>query len=151
METAIKNIITELFNKLEISHSIGEISEFEPERYKANIESPESSLLIGWNGANLRSLELIINLMLRKRYPDKSLRIILDINKYRTRQEENILKFAENKANQALVTNRPIILAPMSAYHRRLIHLRIAEKFPNIETESIGEGERRQVVIKVKE
>jgi spoIIIJ-associated protein len=35
----------------------------------------------------------------------------------------------------------------MSAFERRIIHMALAE-YPDITTESIGEGERRRVVIK---
>jgi len=46
-----------------------------------------------------------------------------------------------------------IALAPMSPYFRRVVHLFIASNpdLQDIVTESIGEGEHRQIVLKLKE
>jgi spoIIIJ-associated protein len=46
-------------------------------------------------------------------------------------------------------SGNPIILEPMSAAERRLIHMTFAED-SELETNSTGEGENRKVVISLK-
>jgi spoIIIJ-associated protein len=40
-------------------------------------------------------------------------------------------------------------LPPMNAYERRLVHMKVATK-SDLETDSIGEGDERRVVVKPK-
>ena len=40
----------------------------------------------------------------------------------------------------------PFTLEPMTAYERRIVHLALAE-YPDVATQSTGEGEARKVVI----
>ena len=56
-------------------------------------------------------------------------------------------ELAQSLARQAITEKRPVVLRPMSAYERRVVHVTLAEN-SQIKTESIGEGEDRKVVIK---
>lgn len=151
MENLIELQIQEILKLLDIEIKKIEIEKIENLRYKVNIISPDSSLLIGYNGTTLNALEHLLNILLKKARPEEEegVRILLDIDNYRDRQEEGLLNLATRKAELVQKLGRPLILPPMSAYYRRLIHLHIAEKFTTVTTESIGEGERRQIVIKL--
>ena len=54
---------------------------------------------------------------------------------------------AKSLADEVVLTKEEKVLAPMSAYERRIIHLELAER-ENVKTESIGEGLERRLVIK---
>jgi spoIIIJ-associated protein len=49
-------------------------------------------------------------------------------------------------ADQVRRTRRPVTLEPMPPNERRIIHLTLSED-RNVSTESVGEGEDRQVTI----
>ena len=66
------------------------------------------------------------------------------------RQEANVIKMAERKADFARSSQQPQSLPAMAPYFRRLIHLHLAEKFEDLVTESDGEGDFRHVIIKPK-
>ncbi len=52
-------------------------------------------------------------------------------------------------AQQAIERGRSISLEPMPANERRIIHLELKDH-PQVYTESIGEGDRRKVTIKLR-
>jgi len=118
--------------------------------YRVNIESEEPSLLIGHHGENIHALQNIIRVRVWNKKPEEKINIILDIDNYRKRQEENVLTMAERKVETVRKTMEEQSLPPMSPYFRRLIHLHLAGKFEDITTESVGEGDYRYLTIKPK-
>jgi spoIIIJ-associated protein len=71
---------------------------------------------------------------------------LIDIEGYRARRERQLRQLARRVANQALETSRVMTLEPMPAYERRIIHIELRDN-PDVETESVGEGNRRKVTI----
>ena len=71
---------------------------------------------------------------------------MLDIEHYRQRRAEEIVSLAERMAEQVQETGAPITLEPMSPAERRIVHLAL-EGIDDIETNSVGGGESRKVVI----
>ncbi len=150
MTATIKKSLQEIFRLLNVK--IDKIGIEEPEKnlFKINLESEDSSLLIGHHGENIQAIQHLLKSIIRQDQ-EEDFKLYLDIDNYRTRQEESVLNLATRKAVLARETNQPQILPPMSPYFRRLIHLHLTkEEFNDLETESIGEGEQRQVVIKIK-
>ena len=56
---------------------------------------------------------------------------------------------AQRMANNVIKNKKSITLEPMPAYERKIIHTKLQES-DKVKTESIGEGERRRVVISLK-
>jgi spoIIIJ-associated protein len=106
----------------------------------------DSHLLIGQYGVNLQALQHIARLLVRKEVEER-VKFILDVNSYRQQKNQSVIEQAHQAASQAISEGRAIILRPMSAYERRIIHIELANN-PEVVTESIGEGEGRKVVIK---
>lgn len=105
----------------------------------------ESNFLIGQKGANLYALEHIIKTILHKNNINDF--VTIDINGYKKDHDRHIARIARDGANQAHQEKKPIVLQPMNAYERRIVHTNIASD-TRVETESIGTGENRKVVIK---
>jgi spoIIIJ-associated protein len=145
----LKNLIQETLEKMTFSDfTIGLKEESGPdgENLYFNISSQESDLLIGQHGANLRAFQHIIRAMARKKTEEK-LRFSVDVNNYRKEKEGSLEELARSLAKQAADEKRPIVMRPMSAYERRIVHLTLSEN-TLVQTESIGEGEDRKVVIR---
>ncbi len=53
-------------------------------------------------------------------------------------------------ARKAIAEARPVVLEPMPAHERRIVHIAL-RNHESVETESTGEGSRRKVVIVPKE
>jgi len=105
----------------------------------------DSRFLIGQHGSNLYALEhLIRSILYRNGFTD---RINLDINDYKKGKDRMIITIAKEAADQAANEKKPIVLRPMNAYERRIVHMTVADDI-RIETESIGERDERKVIIK---
>ncbi len=110
-----------------------------------DIKGEDLGLLIGRRGETLLSLQYLVNLILARRYPGRG-GVTIDVEYYRHRREEQVVSLAKRMADRVRETGAPITLEPMSASERRLIHLTFADD-PDLETNSVGEGENRKVVI----
>jgi spoIIIJ-associated protein len=102
-------------------------------------------LLIGRRGETLRSLQFMLNLLVSRRV-QRWPQIVVDVGNYRQRRQESLEGLARRMAERARQTGRPVMLEPMAAYERRIVHLALRED-TTIYTESSGEGENRKIVI----
>ncbi|MGQ9480092.1 RNA-binding cell elongation regulator Jag/EloR [Chloroflexus sp.] len=102
-------------------------------------------LLIGRRGETLRSLQFLLNLLVSRRV-QKWPQLVVDVGNYRQRRQESLESLARRMAERVRQTGRPIMLEPMAAYERRIVHLALRND-KTIYTESSGEGENRKIVI----
>jgi spoIIIJ-associated protein len=110
-----------------------------------DIMGEDLGLLIGRRGETLLSLQYLVNLIVARKYPGRG-GVTIDVEHYRHRNEERIVSLARRMAERVRETGSPITLEPMSASERRLVHIIFAED-PELETNSVGEGDNRKVVI----
>ena len=148
METLLQEMIEEILTRMSTPFRKIKIDKRD-DTYRINIESEEPSLLIGHDGENIFALQNLLKIMIWNKQPGEY-KILLDVDDYRKRQEENVIKLAQRKADMVLKTQRPQSLPAMSPYFRRLVHLYLAEKFNTLLTESVGEGDFRHITIKPK-
>lgn len=113
------------------------------------ILSSESRFLIGERGTTLQALEHVLRLLLRDTVGD-TVRVVADVNAYRARRADLVRRRAVEAARRASTTRRAVILEPMNAADRRVIHVTLAAE-ADVTTESIGEDPERRVVIRPKD
>ena len=152
MENQIHQIINDLLSKMGISINKIRIEKTPENDYRINIETSHPNLMIGHRGETINATQHLVKLLVWKK-TDKNNQshpnIILDIENYRKRQEQNIIYLAERKTELVRKLESPQSLPAMSPYFRRIVHLHLAqEKFKDISTESQGKGEYRYIVIK---
>ena len=149
----IQSALAELLDLLQLQH--GDISvRTEGDVTRVDIDSTEASRIIGWHGETLNCVQHILKSMVRtKEKLERTPLIIVDVDGYRLMQEEKVKKIAEQKADFVRRTGNRIALSPMSPYFRRIVHLYIAntEGLQDLTTESVGEGDYRQIVLRLKE
>ncbi len=110
-----------------------------------NIQGEDSGLLIGRRGETLASLNFVVNFIISRKLKHRG-SVIIDVEGYRERRDESLRNMAVRMAERALQDRHPVTLEPMPARERRTIHLALADN-ARVTTESIGEGDERQVVI----
>lgn len=111
-----------------------------------NIKTSNPGLLIGQNGENIYALQHLIKLIIIKN--SKTIpRFTLDINNYRQQKIDSLKQVAKDSAYRACVLKKEIVLKPMSAFERRLVHLELSDR-KDIATESRGTEPSRCVVIR---
>lgn len=112
------------------------------------ISGEDASTLIGHHGDTLDSLQYLVNLAANKKETDerKYTRISVDIENYREKREETLKKLARHMAEKAKRTGRNVVLEPMNAYERRIIHSEV-QGIEGASTNSVGvEGNRRVII-----
>lgn len=124
------------------------------EMLRVNVDSAQPSRLIGWHGETLNAVQHLVKSMIRTvKKLEKAPFIVLDVDGYRTMQEDKVRKIAEAKADFVRRTGARVTLPPMSPYFRRVVHMFISSnpELADLATESVGEGDYRQVVIRLKD
>ncbi len=113
------------------------------------IVGEDASALIGHHGDTLDALQYLANLASARKNihgeRDKS-RVTLDIEGYRKKREETLRALARRMAQKAIRNRRSVMLEPMSAYERRIIHSEI-QSIEGVSTNSIGSDNNRKIVI----
>jgi len=120
---------------------------------RVEIKSSKASHIIGWHGETLNSVQQLLKTIIRaKDNLERAPFIILDIDGYLKEKEQKVCRMAEQKADLVRRTGNRVALAPMSPYFRRVVHLYVANngKMSDLTTESTGEGDYRQIVLKLK-
>jgi len=110
-----------------------------------DIEGDDLSLLIGRRGETLSALQYITRLIVGKELK-RPISVLIDVEGYRARREQQLRRLARRMASQAIETSRTMTLEPMPAYERRIIHLELRDN-PDVDTLSVGEGRHRKVTI----
>jgi spoIIIJ-associated protein len=145
-----REVVKELLEKMKVRATV--TSEYLPDSdsrnrvpVRVNIQGDDLSYLIGRQAETLNSLQYISTLIINKEI-GKSIPLIVDVEGYRQRREDQLRQLARRMADQAISTGRRQVLEPMPASERRIIHIELREN-PQVETESIGEEPRRKVTI----
>ncbi len=144
-ENLIKDTINQLLKIIGIDGQLT-VDGLNQDNILVNIQTEQGGFLIGQAGANLNALQHIARLLVNKKN-NQTIRFILDVNNYRRHRLELLEELAQDMAKQALTRRVSLILHPMPAYERRIIHLALAEQ-PEINTQSTGQEPKRRIVIK---
>lgn len=110
-----------------------------------NMQGPDLGVLIGRRGETLDALQYLVNLAVNKNL-EKRQKIILDVEGYRYRREDTLQKLAQRLADKARRRGKSVVLEPMNAQERRIIHTAL-QKRDDIYTFSEGEEPYRKIVI----
>ena len=144
VESTIKNIL----DLICISYSLefqegGEDSWF-------IIKTMDAPLLIGDNGKHIAALTHVVKKIYENKFAaEEAVKrwFLIDINDYNKKRIEEIKDTARMHAQRVRYFKKDIEMRPMNSYERRIVHS-ILQEYPDISTESTGEGMERRVVIK---
>jgi len=109
------------------------------------VQGEDLGILIGHGGETLTALQYISRLIVAKEL-QRPVAVVIDIEGYRARREEQLGRLAQKMAAQAADLDRTMELEPMPPNERRIIHVALRDN-PAVTTESIGEGSGRKVTI----
>ena len=118
------------------------------EHWHIDITGPELGILIGRRGDTLDALQYLTNLAVAKRLSER-VRIIVDVEGYRLRREETLVRLAKRLSEKVKRTGIKIVLEPMNPHERRIIHTTLQDE-ARISTFSEGDDPNRRVVISLK-
>lgn len=114
-----------------------------------DLTGPKMGIIIGYRGETLDSLQYLASLVVNKEHDIPYKKVVLDIENYRKKREETLVRVAEKTAYKVGKTRRPYKLEPMNPYERRIIHSALQDN-EYVYTFSEGEEPHRRVVVDIK-
>lgn len=141
---AAENFLREVFAamKLDVTIEVEELAD----GVKLNLSGKGLGVLIGRRGQALDALQYLLNLAVNRKNADDKIFFTLDVEDYRRRREEALIKLAKGVAERAIKTRREVRLEPMSRHERKIIHTVLQEN-DRVETHSTGEEPYRYVIV----
>lgn len=146
IETRILSFLNGLFEVMNIEADIK--IDMNSDSAKVSVIGDSAGQLIGRRGESLDALQMILSLAVNKT-PGEYVKIMLDIEDYRSKREESLVRYANKMARTAAKQRKNIKLEPMNPYERRIVHSAL-QSDTYVTTYSEGEEPYRKVVIAVK-
>ena len=116
---------------------------------KINIKGKEATCLIGRRGETLDAVQFLTGLALNKINKDSHSRVLVDIENYREKREQSLIRYANKVAREVAKTKKTKKLDYMNPYERRIVHSALQnDKY--VITYSEGEEPHRRLVIEYK-
>lgn len=143
----VKQLTEDLLKRLDVSGTVS-VDTDETGAFRVHIETEETGLLIGFHGRTLESFQIILSIMVSKKL-NSWVKTYVNVGDYREKREEALMLMAQRAAERALALNRPVELSRLSPAERRIIHLTLSGD-ERIETESVGEGGSRTLLVRPK-
>ena len=116
--------------------------------YQILFQTDDPSLLIGYHGDNLFSMQSLLGLHLHAQL-NEWVNLSLNVNDYRERREFTLHSLADTAVSRVIATGHPHSLPPMSAAERRVVHMYLTNH-PRVSTASQGLGRSRYIVVSPK-
>lgn len=143
---AALDFVYDVLEKMEIDAEL-EYSE-DDESIRIDIEGENCGIIIGRRGETLDAFQYLASLVANKNSTEYK-RVILDVEEYREKREEALIRLANKLAERVVANKKNIVLEPMNPYERRIIHSTLQDN-GSVRTYSIGDDPNRKVVISLK-
>ena len=141
----IETFLTGLLERLEVPAEI-KLQVNEAGIYQVELVGKHLGALIGRRGETLDAIQQLTNYAVN-RGQSKRIRIHIDAENYRAKREESLQRLARKTAGKALKYRRNMMLEPMNAYERHVIHAALQSYNPAISTYSTGTEPNRRIVV----
>jgi spoIIIJ-associated protein len=109
------------------------------------LEGEDVGLFIGRHG---QTIDAVQHLAQRIVFPDgpSAVRVVIDANGYRERRAESLRAEAEEAADRAIASGKPVELDPLPPFERRIVHEYLRDR-GGVETHSEGNEPERYLVV----
>ncbi len=109
------------------------------------VEGEDVGLFIGRHG---QTIDAVQHLAQRIVFPDgpSTTRVVIDANGYRARRADALRGAADDAADEAISSGKPVDLDPLPPFERRIVHEYLRDR-GDVETHSEGNEPERYLVI----
>jgi spoIIIJ-associated protein len=147
---AARTVVQELLARMRVNASTTAqwtVPEDEHETRHALIEvhGQDLGIMVSRRGEALAAMQYLARMMVARRL-GRPLPVIVDVEGFRRRREEQLRRMARRAAEQAAERGRTVTLEPMPANERRIIHIEL-RGHAQVTTESVGLGRQRKVTV----
>lgn len=146
MEAQVSEVLENILSLLALEGSF-EVDE-KPEVVSVSIDLDDAGKLIGRDGETLGALQYLVNMIVAKNISEEK-RVIVDVAAWRAGKEEELAEKAKGWAVEVKESGKLMELPAMPSWQRRIVHL-VIEETEGVQSESVGEGLERHLVISSK-
>lgn len=144
-ERAAQRILETMLGHLGLSATLE--PEETPEGLCLQIKTTDTEAVIGPHGDRLDDLQYLLNRTLQKHFP-KAPRVRVDCENFRARHEAQLFAEVREMAARVKASGKPVLLRPLNAYYRRLVHNALVDE-PEIESISApGESRLKRITLR---
>jgi spoIIIJ-associated protein len=120
------------------------------ERLLGRLDGDDLGLFIGRHGQTIEAVQHLAQRVVGEHDgAEKRRRVVVDAAGYRERREAVLQRQAEEAAENALRTGRPVALDAMTSSERRVVHEFLRDR-GDVDTESEGQEPNRHLVVSPK-
>lgn len=141
----IISFLTGLMTHLEVE-AVPVIHAVEDGTYQVELTGESLGALIGRRGETLDAIQQLTNYAVNHGQ-NKRVRVHVDCENYRAKREESLQRLARKTAGKAVKYRKNMMLEPMNAYERHVIHAELQDYHPNVSTYSTGTEPNRRIVV----
>jgi spoIIIJ-associated protein len=141
--------IAELLEKVNEALGLGAdvVIEEDDDGIRATLEGDDLGLFIGRHGQTIDAVQhLAFKIANRDAGRNEAVRVTVDAAGYRERREEMLHRQADQAAQRAARSGRPVALDAMSATERKVVHEHLKDR-DDVETYSEGTEPNRHLVV----
>lgn len=149
-QTPAAVFVRDLMGHMGFDVDVSAASSFNEQRVNIN-SGDNAAVLIGKHGETLDAIQYLTALIINRNNSDaEHIKVSVDIDGYRQRRYEKLVRSARTKASLVKSSGRDYSFEPMTAFDRRIIHSTL-QRHPFVTTHSEGEEPNRHVVISPKQ
>jgi len=141
----VKDLLEHVSDALALDATV--VIEEEGRNIRATLEGDDLGLFIGRHGQTIDAVQhLAFKAATRDQPPAAGLRVVVDAAGYRERREQALQRQADEAAEKAVDSGRPVALDAMSATERKVVHEYLKDR-DDVETYSEGTEPDRHLVV----
>ena len=142
----VKDLLEHISDALALDARV-EIEQDDEGVIRATLHADDLGLFIGRHGTTIDAVQhLAFKAATRDRPPASGVRVVIDAAGYRERREQVLQRQAEEAAEDAVRSGRPVALDAMSATERKVVHEYLKDR-GDVETYSEGTEPDRHLVV----
>jgi spoIIIJ-associated protein len=147
---AARTVVQDLLQRMRVNASTTAewtVPEDEHEARHALVEihGQDLGIMVSRRGEALSALQYLARMIVARKL-GRPLPVIVDAEGYRRRREQQLRRMARRAAEQAVERGRTVVLEPMPANERRIVHVEL-RGHEGVTTESVGVGRQRKVTV----
>lgn len=142
----IQNYVEKMLEKMDFP-SQADVTESEDGSLHVELTSEFAGAIIGRRGETLDAIQYLTTLFLNRfNSEDQYTRVNLDIENYRAKREQALIRLANGVAAKVIRSRRDVVLEPMNPLERRIIHSALQNN-DKVASHSIGSEPHRKIVV----
>ncbi|NPV88917.1 KH domain-containing protein [Coprothermobacteraceae bacterium] len=143
-ESVAKQLVESIVKALGKSGSV--YAEMIGDELRISLDGDDLGILIGKHGSFIDTLEGFVRYIIRSRFPEVA-HVDIDVMGYKQRRLTQLEDKVKNMVDKVRRLKKPSMMPPMLRWERREVHRIVGEKYPDVESKSLGNEPNRRIQI----